>query len=147
MLSRTLKDACVYIVLGFGLSILSRGLNSTFLDAFLANNLLQTLLVLFSINITILGLIVTKLKDFAGDRLSVFKPVIRELRVTIWGQFSILAISLLLLIAFSSEALRCAIPHEHLIVNGILSAGLIYSVDAIRDTARAIFRLYDEEAK
>ena len=102
---------------------------------------------MFSINITVIGLTVTKIKEFAGERMRIFAPVISELRLTIWYQIVMIAVQLLSLIICDSSAFVCAYPMGTLIINAILSAGLFYNIEVLRDTATAIFRLFDEESK
>ena len=85
-------EISLFLFLGLIVSGLSEYLKSDFLDDFFKHNLMEVLVVMFSINITVIGLTVTKIKEFAGERMRIFAPVISELRLTIWYQIVMIAV-------------------------------------------------------
>lgn len=140
------REISLYIVIGFVISFIAEITSSPFLEKFFKENLIELLIIIFSIDITVIAWNAAKIKEMAGEQLQHFTPVIHELKVSVIGQIAVIFLSLIILILYESK--ECSsFSYAQLFYNTLLASGLVYHIDVLRDTSNAIFALLRVESE
>ena len=141
---RIIKNLLLYVLISFGLLLVSSWLKSEFIVIYLSKDLIITLITLFGLNVAVLSILVSKLSDIQNklDNLDI-KQIVSEMK------FSLLEFFTIIIIAFLSSTLSISqvvnFQYKDVLFNSISLSTLIYSLVIIWDTGHGIFILISEE--
>lgn len=143
---RILKEISLYIVLSAILSFIAYCLKSDFLFEYLQNNIIGLLLTLLAINTATLGLIASKIQDVMIEYPTLdFSQSIKEMKISLFEQIVLIAVSIICMIFLKSTII--IFDCKDFIGNAILIAILIYSINILWDTGKAVFIVIEEIQK
>lgn len=129
--------------------ILTYGANllvSDFLFIYLKENIIGLLLTLLAINTATLGLIASKIQDIVVNYPKFdFSETISEMKISLIEQLVLIGISVITLLFIDSEKITFDLKND--IGNVILTTVLIYSVNILWDTGKAVFIVIEELQK
>lgn len=139
---RLAKNISFYIIIAFVICLLSNYLQSKFLFKYLCDNIIGLLLTLLAINTATLGLIASKIQDMLEKypKMS-FKNTTREMKFSLTEQVILIIVSVISLVVLNSEIIK--FEYKELVLNTILVSVLIYSVNILWDTGKAVFIIID----
>lgn len=139
---RLVKNISFYTILAFIISLLSNYLESDFLINYLHENIIGLLLTLLAINTATLGLVASKIQDMLEKYpKSSFKNTTKEMKFSLTEQVVLIIVSVISLIILDSKLI--SFEHKVLLLNSILVCVLIYSVNILWDTGKAVFVIID----
>ena len=142
---RIVKNISFYIVISFIICVVSDYIKSSFLSNFLITNIINLQITLLAINTATLGLIISKIYEILKEYplIDLAQPI-KEMKVTLKEQIILIGISFMSLILLNNN-LENIIDFEHkkLILNIILLSVLVYCIDILRDTGKAVFVIID----
>lgn len=143
----TIKNISLFIVLGIIIVFISDLLESHFLTNFLKNNLLLILIALMAINTTTISVLMTKLKDIFDKYGGDFKYTIKELKISLIEQVSLIIISVLVFTLEDSAWLENIYSLHCFTFDVLIYAIFFYAIYILYDTANTIFVLlhFDDE--
>ena len=145
-MKNTLRQASIALGLGGAIVICSRLLASSYLSSFLDDNLIILLLALTAINGSTVGIVVGKMSDImARDSSRKFTVTQKALKAANAEQLLLVVLALAIEIAKHSNTLPQAIPHQALIIDAVLAACLIQSLQIVFDMLHSVFVLVDGE--
>ena len=136
----TVKNIIFFLFLSFVANILSKYLESDFIGKFLRENLVLLVITLLAINTATCGLLITNIKESAGDKIHHFKETFDEIKFSLIEQIYLIVFSVVILILDSSSLLKNVIPYHSLVFDTLLGGAFIYSIDLLRDTGLSIFK-------
>jgi len=144
----TFRQICVALVLA-GITVTSsRMLQSDFLGSFLDTNLVVLLLALTAINGSTIGIVVGKMSDImARDSTMKFTATRVSLKAANAEQLALVVLAFVLQILKHSVTFKSVIPHQALIIETLLTACLIQSIQIVFDMLHSVFVLVDKETK
>lgn len=134
--------ACAALAIAYALHKLQDRIGSDFLERLAQKDLVSLLLVLFSINTTTLGLMLSKIRDLldrSGDPNG-FRKTRAGMLASIYEQIGLVGVAVLLLIVQDSTEAKQNVELEWSLAVGC-TATLVYAVMILEDTARAAFKL------
>ncbi len=140
----TIKNVCMYLVIGAILSGISIWLGSAFLFTFLTSNLISLLIALLAINITTLSVLVTKISDLSTSEVN-FSNTIDEMRFSVTEQVVLIGAAVVFGILGGSTGFMSWLPYSSFIISTLLATILVYSIDILRDTATSVFIIFKYE--
>ena len=112
---------------------------------FLITNIINLQITLLAINTATLGLIISKIYEILKEYplIDLAQPI-KEMKVSLKEQIILIGISFISLILLNNN-LENIIDFEHkkLILNIILLSVLVYCIDILRDTGKAVFVIID----
>jgi hypothetical protein len=135
----TLKNIIFFIFLSFVTNVCAYYLKSDFIGKFLRDNLVLIVITLLAINTATCGLLITNIKESAGNKLHHFKETFDEIKFSLVEQIYLIVFSVIILILDASLLLKDCIPHHALFFDTLLGGAFIYSIDLLRDTGISIF--------
>ena len=139
---RLAKNISFYIVVAFILCLLSKYLKSDFLFKYLTDNIIGLLLTLLAINTATLGLIASKIQDMLEKHPKMsFKNTTKEMKFSLTEQVILIIVSVIALVVLDSEIIT--FQFKELLLNTVLVSVLIYSVNILWDTGKAVFVIID----
>lgn len=139
---RLAKNISFYIIIAFLICLVSSYLKSDFLFKYLTENLIGLLLTLLAINTATLGLIASKIQDMLEKHPKMsFKNTTREMKFSLTEQVILIIVSVIALIVLNSSVVQ--FQYKELALNTILVGVLIYSVNILWDTGKAVFVIID----
>ncbi len=142
---RIVKNISFYIVISFIICVVSDYIKSSFLSNFLITNIINLQITLLAINTATLGLIISKIYEILKEYplIDLAQPI-KEMKVSLKEQIILIGISFISLILLNNN-LENIIDFEHkkLILNIILLSVLVYCIDILRDTGKAVFVIID----
>ncbi|WP_438966660.1 hypothetical protein [Flavobacterium sp.] len=139
----TIKNISFYIVLGIIITFLGKFLESDFLFIYLKENIIGLLLTLLAINTATLGLIASKIQDIVVDYPKFdFSSTIKEMKTSLLEQIILICSSVVTLLLLDSNKIDFSYKTD--IGNVILTTVLIYSVNILWDTGKAVFIVIEE---
>ncbi|WP_457562145.1 hypothetical protein [Caminibacter pacificus] len=144
MSNNILKNLFFSYIIAYGVFSLQTQINSNFFSEYLEKNLISLLIALLAINITTLGIILTKIKDLLNSRNldgSYFKNTKKQMLLSIQEQIAIIVISTGLLILKHSTLVNNEIIKDF--INVSLFACFSYAIFILYDTAKAVLDIID----
>jgi len=138
---RIIKNISFYLGLSLLANSISILLESNFLADFLRKDLMIILITLLAINTATSGLLISSIKELAKTDIDRFQKSVREIKVSIVEQISLIIFSTVALILQDSAILQSLIPYHNLIFSSLLCAAFIYSIEILWDTGMAIFMI------
>ena len=139
---RLAKNISFYIIIAFLICLVSSYLKSDFLFKYLTENIIGLLLTLLAINTATLGLIASKIQDMLEKHPKMsFKNTTREMKFSLTEQVILIIVSVIALIVLNSSVVQ--FQYKELALNTILVGVLIYSVNILWDTRKAVFVIID----
>lgn len=143
---KTIKNISFFIVLATIVTLFSNFLESKFLFDYLKNNIIGLLLTLLAINTATLGLIASKIQDITVQFPKFdFSNTIYEMKTSLLEQ--IILISLSIITSIFLDSCKVCFDYKIEICNIILVAILIYSINILWDTGKAVFVIIEELQK
>ncbi len=145
MNSNILKHILLSLMIGYVTISIENKIKSNFFEAFLGGNLISLLVALLAINITTLGIILTKIRDILDKNNldgNYFKKTRQQMLISIKEQLGLILFSAILLIVKKSILIRDLTTIEQ-IIDIFLTACFIYAIFILYDTAKSIFNLLD----
>lgn len=136
----TFKNIVFFIFLSLVANIAAKYLQSDFIGKFLRENLVLIVITLLAINTATCGLLITNIKESAGDRLQHFQDTFDEIKFSLMEQIYLIVFSVIVLVLDSSIVLKSIVPYHDLVFDTLLGAAFIYSIDILRDTGVSIFK-------
>lgn len=98
---------------------------------------------ILAINITTIGLIITKVGDLQSDKAD-FRGSIRSMKISIWIQVGLIALAVAVSVVDESATAQALIPSLELVSSVILGAVFFAVLWILVDTANAPFILVDK---
>ena len=139
---RLAKNISFYIIIAFLICLLSKILKSDFLFKYLTENIIGLLLTLLAINTATLGLIDSKIQDMLEKYPKMrFKKTTKEMKFSLTEQVILIIVSVISLIVLNSSVVQ--FEYKELVLNTVLVGVLIYSVNILWDTGKAVFVIID----
>lgn len=140
-LREALPRIASFILIGIAIQLISNVLGSNYVATFMENDLLSVLLALLAINITTISVIMSKLREMAGQGRLDYSTVVQEMRYSVTEQIVLMVIAATLLILNGSEAvINTSSLAQPIIVVGLISV-LVYAIRILYDTGGAIFKI------
>lgn len=140
------KNWIVYLVFGFGATMLSVALRSAFLEDFLSTGLITLLIALLAINTTTIGLVASKVKDLSDKHGFDFERSVRSMKNSIIEQIVLIVIAVLISVIKDSTVIEAALLYHDIIWTTVLAAISIGAVEVLADTANGIFVVLGQKA-
>ena len=141
------RQVCVALVLAALTTAASRVMQSDYLGKFLDENLVILLLALTAINGSTVGLVVGKMSDIMSREAGMtFDNARRSLKLANVEQLVLVVVALCLEILKHSKVANGLISHQGLIVETLLMACLIQSIQIVFDMLHSVFILVDRDA-
>lgn len=138
-----IKNISFFIVVSIILTFGANFLASDFLFIYLKENIIGLLLTLLAINTATLGLIASKIQDIVVEQPKFdFSETIKEMKISLIEQLVLIGISVFALLFIDSEKIMFEVKND--IGNVILTTVLIYSVNILWDTGKAVFVVIEE---
>ena len=139
----TLKNISFYVVLGVLITFLGQFLESDFLFEYLKENIIGLLLTLLAINTATLGLIASKIQDIVVKYPKFdFSSTTKEMKTSLKEQIILICVSVLTL--FLLDTSKYQFDYKTEVGNVIMTTVLIYSINILWDTGKAVFVIIDE---
>ena len=146
-MSDLLKQICVDIVLAGMAVFFSSVLHSEFLTKFLDQNLIVLLLALTAINGSTVGIIVGKMSDIMSRNQGIkFDKTRAALKAANSEQLVVVIIAVFIQILRNSTAFSALIPRQALVLEIVLTACLVHSIQIVFDILNSVFILVDHDA-
>lgn len=143
---KLVKNISFYLIIAVVLTLLASFLDSDFLFKYLNNRIIGLLITLLAINTATSGLIASKIQDILIEYPKLrFKNTIKEMKLSLKEQIILISCSVLILVVSHSDKVHFTFKQE--ITNVILLAILIYAVDILWDTGKAIFIVIEQIQK
>jgi hypothetical protein len=127
------------LVLGLLLQGIASWLNSSFLEEFLADNLITLLLALLAINATTLSVILTKLQEIVEEHQADFSRTIRAMKRSIIEQIALVSLASIALVLKESTVVQALWGSSDFVLNVMLIAVFICALHILYDTANGVF--------
>jgi len=125
------------------ITVLGNMLESNFLFNYLQENIIGLLLTLLAINTATLGLIASKIQDIVINFPEMdFSSTTKEMKLSLLEQIILIIVSVFTLLIQDSNKLTFEFKDD--IGNIILVAVLIYAINILWDTGKAVFVIIDE---
>lgn len=139
---KLLKTISFYLVISVVSTLVTNHLQSDFIFTYLQENIISLQITLLAINTATLGLIASKIQDISSTHKIDFSPTIREMKLSLKEQIILIITSIVTLILQKSKVidLHC----QEFIGNTLLLAVLIYSLNILWDTGKAVFIIIEE---
>lgn len=140
------KNISFFIVIATVISLLGIGLESKFLFTYLQQNIIGLLLTLLAINTATLGLIASKIQDIVVKYPKMnFSITIKEMKKSLLEQIILIVVSIITLLLMDST--KIIYEFKDIIGNTILTTVLIYAVNILWDTGKAVFVIIEQLQK
>jgi hypothetical protein len=141
-----IKNISFFIIVSIILTYAGILLESDFLFVYLKENIIGLLLTLLAINTATLGLIASKIQDIVENHPEFdFSSTIKEMKTSLIEQLVLIGISVVALLLMDSGKIELTSKND--IGNVILTTVLIYSVNILWDTGKAVFIVIEELQK
>jgi sterol desaturase/sphingolipid hydroxylase (fatty acid hydroxylase superfamily) len=143
-----IKQTLQYFLVSFGGGFLSQLLQdwlvNHYFNDFLKTNLVNLLVALLAINITTLGIVLTRLRELTDkyECSGVFDSTKQQMLASIREQLGLIVFSIAALNLLPSPKL-IDIPSIDIFVNSLISACFIYAMMILYDTAKSVFIIID----
>jgi hypothetical protein len=135
---KLVKSISFYIVIATIVTCIGYYLESEFLFNYLQNNLIGLLLTLLAINIASLGLIASKIQDIVMQFKGLdFSGTVKQMKLSLLEQIVLIGGSIITLL-FQDSGKIC-FEYKEQVGNIILVAILIYAINILWDTGKAVF--------
>jgi hypothetical protein len=142
----TLKNISFYLLISFLFCFVSHTLQSKNLLNYLSINIIGLLFTLLAINTATSGLIASKMQDlvFKFPRFD-FKETIKQMKLSLFEQIILIVISAITITLQGSKLVDFS--KKEFTLDIILVSIMIYSIDILWDTGRAVFVVIEEIQK
>lgn len=141
-----IKNISLFVIVSIILTYTGKLLESDFLFIYLKENIIGLLLTLLAINTATLGLIASKIQDIVQKHPQFdFSTTIKEMKTSLVEQLVLIGISVLALLLMDSG--KIILESKNDIGNVILTTVLIYSINILWDTGKAVFIVIEELQK
>jgi hypothetical protein len=142
----TLKNISFLLVMSFIYSLVADKLQSVFIFIYLKDNIISILTTLLAINTATLGLIASKIQDVIIKYPTLdFNNSMSEMKKSLLELFMLIILSLISLL-FSESPIIC-FEFKDIFFNTILLSILLYAVNVLWDSGKAVFIIIDEIKK
>lgn len=140
---KIIKNISFFIVLSIIITFIANYLDSDFLFIYLKTSILGLLLTLLAINTATLGLIASKIQDIILQFPNFnFSKTIKEMKLSLLEQIILISLSIIVLII--QDSCKIIFENKENICNIILVAVLIYSINILWDTGKAVFVVIEQ---
>lgn len=140
---KIIKNISFFLVVSTIITVLGNMLESNFLFNYLQENIIGLLLTLLAINTATLGLIASKIQDIVINFPEMdFSSTTKEMKLSLLEQIILIIVSVFTLLIQDSNKLTFEFKDD--IGNIILVAVLIYAINILWDTGKAVFVIIDE---
>lgn len=143
-----IKQIIQYFLISFGggffSQLLQDWLENHYFNEFLKTNLVNLLVALLAINVTTLGIVLTRLRELTNKYQchGVFDSTKQQMLTSIKEQLGLIIFSITALNLLPSPKL-IDIPSIDIFVNSLVSACFIYAMMVLYDTAKSVFIIID----
>lgn len=129
---------------GYLLSQLQILLGTTYLTAFLKQNLITLLVALIAINSATLSIVLTKIRELVdkNNTLGAFDRTKKQMILSINEQVALIIISMILLLIQDSTFVKQSSEYGTLL-NVLIIGCFMYAVHILHDTAKSVFVILD----
>ena len=135
----------LFILIGIAIQALSAWLESDFVIGYLLEDLMTILIALLAINLTTIGVIITKLQELAEKGSLDHSKVIDAMRFSIKEQIFLIISSTLLLLLLKSKVILNTFPESETIIRVLLISILSSAVWILYTTGEGIFKIARKE--
>lgn len=143
-MKQCIGTSAVCVIVGLAVTAISDAAGSTFLAAFLEDNLLLALIALLAINTSTSGVILSRLRELAENRPEIkFTRTLAAMRQATLEQVVLVALAVAVLVAKDSTWVAVNWPDAGFVANALLAAVFVYALQIMYDTAVAVYRIVD----
>ncbi len=137
-----IKNIALFLLISLIIVYISNYIGSTFLLKFLVDDLITILITIFAINTATNSFLINDLSNLAKAKNIKFQNSYKQIKISIKEQVVLIAFGFILLIFRESQIMQ---NKEVLsfIIDTLILCIFIYSIDILRDTAIAIFKLIE----
>ena len=141
-----LKNISFYILISFILCFAAHYLQSKSLFDYLSKNIIGLLFTLLAINTATSGLVASKMQDLVSNfpRFN-FKETVNQMKLSLLEQIVLIVISVITIIIQGSKTLD--FPKKEFTLDIILVTIMVYAMDILWDTGKAVFVVIEEIQK
>jgi len=142
-----MKSVIINILLSVGASFififLQSLLESEFINVFLRDNIITLLVALLAINLTTIGIVLSKIRDILDlNKSSEFTNTRREMLLSVKEQIGLIIVASLLLIVRYSNAYE-SWEFDNIFIDTALLTTFVYAIIILYDTAKSVFIIID----
>lgn len=139
-----IMTVCTLLVVGVAVNGLATLIGSTFLCAFLDDNLIVLLVALFAINTTTASVILTKMREIADSYPDVdFQATRRQMKISSLEQVSLILVAVLVGMLKTAPPIQAYVPHLRFALDSVLISVFAYSIHILYDTAKGVYVILD----
>lgn len=147
MIKQILKTALLSLAIGFLFQLFQRGIDSSYLNTFLQENLINLMAGLLAINSATLGIVLTKIRELVErhGNAGVFKDSRDQMLLSIGEQVWLIFVAVISLTIGGSKN----IPPDSdlkLLIDSITTASFAYAMLILYDTAKSVLIIIDFDA-
>lgn len=144
MIVQILKTALISLAIGFLVEITSHALGSNYLQDFFKANLITILIALLAINLTTMGIVLTKIRDLIDQHsgLEKFTKTRAHMMLSVKEQIGLVLFAACLLTVKESTAMA-NIANISLLINSLVTGVFAYALLILYDTAKGVFIIVD----
>jgi len=141
-----LKNISFYVLISFLLCFAAHSLQSKSLFDYLSKNIIGLLFTLLAINTATSGLIASKMQDLVSKfpRFD-FNETVKQMKLSLLEQIILIVISVITIILQGSTLVD--FPQKEFTLDIILVSIMVYSIDILWDTGKAVFIVIEEIQK
>jgi hypothetical protein len=143
-MKKVIMMSCTFLVVGSIINVLSQLLESSFLCKFLEQNLILLLVAILAINTTTISVILTKMREIADKNPKAdFGNTRKAMRRSTLEHLSLICIAATVQIVKGSPIVCTSLTYACFILDSLLIAVFIYSIQIVYDTAQSVYVILD----
>lgn len=142
-MTSVIKNIFISVGASFIFIFLQTLLESEFINNFLRDNVITLLVALLAINLTTIGIVLSKIRDILElNNGSNFSDTRREMLLSVKEQIGLIIVaSILLVVRYSTVYERLQI--DNIFIDTALLSTFIYAILILYDTAKSVFIIID----
>lgn len=145
---KTVGYIATFIAIGFGLTILSKWLDSEFLSKFLSEQLVTVIITLLAINTATTSILLVKLNELALNYKSdAFASTSDALKQAMYSQIVLIALALIIAILKDSNNPELQFRHDDVLYDTLNTAIFIDTIYMLMDVGLLMFDIHGIDKK
>ncbi len=141
---QVLKTALIALAVGFLAQLVQSWLKTTYLNTFLAGNLLTILIALLAINSTTTGIVLTKIRTLVEEygNAELFAPTRDQMVLSVKEQVGLITLAIVVLTLADSPVFK-GNAQLALLVDSVVVGVFVYGLMVLYDTALSVLKIVD----
>lgn len=142
-MTSVIKNIFISVGASFVFIFLQTLLESEFINHFLRDNVITLLVALLAINLTTIGIVLSKIRDILElNNGSNFLNTRREMLLSVKEQIALIIVASILLVVRYSNAYE-KLQIDNIFIDTALLSTFIYAILILYDTAKSVFIIID----